>query len=55
MEFGKVTLSSKGPMSDQNVFLMAKSKLFIGFQFSVSISGDAVYYFIEMIMHINFE
>ena len=53
MWFGMVTLPSKGPMRDQYVFLMAN--VFIGFLFSISISGDFASYVIEMIMLLNLE
>ena len=65
MGFGSVTspikgstrchYPSKGPMRGHYVFLMAKSKVFVGFLFLIIISGDPATYLIEVFMVISLE
>ena len=43
---GGVTLPNKGPLRDQNVFVMVNSYV-LGFLFSISISGDSMAYFLK--------
>ena len=51
-----VTLPSKGPMRTQYVFVMAKAQpFFIGFLFSIGISGDSASYLIQINMLISLE
>ena len=47
----RITFPSTEPMTDQNVFRIAKTqKLCIRFLFSISMSGDSSSHFLEMIM-----
>ena len=45
-----MTVSSTGPMSGQYVFPMSKSRNCMHFVYSVAISNDSAFYFIEIIV-----
>ena len=52
---GRVTFPSKRPMTGQYGVLVAKFQSFYTFIFSIIISGDAAFYYIEMIVFISLE